>query len=252
MKRVWTPEMITLLRKVYPKYEGKELQRFFPAQTVAAIKSKAKKLGIIKEKQRFYFTPEQIEILKRDYANTDNIVFIKKFGCSSCSVYNIAYRLGLKKSKEYICKNMGTNLKTAGVAYRYPKGHIPANKGKKMLDKIYEKCKGTMFEKGHIPENYRPVGSERTNKYGYIEIKVADKNRWQQKHRHVWEQHNGTIPKGSNIQFKDGNRQNCDISNLYIISRSEQIHNNSIMRYPNEVKTAIRRVNKIIQLTKNQ
>ena len=38
-------------------------------------------------------------------------------------------------------------------------------------------CERTWFKKGHIPANYRPVGSERVNADGYIEVKVADPNK---------------------------------------------------------------------------
>lgn len=40
-------------------------------------------------------------------------------------------------------------------------------------------------------------------------------------HRYVWRKHNGTIPKGYDIHHKDGNRENNDIRNLEIMSKSE-------------------------------
>jgi len=255
MKKVWTAEMVTLLREVYPKYSGKELQRFFPKQTLAAIKTRAKILGIKKLKQRFRFTPEQIEILKCDYAETANSVFVEKFGCSLFSIYKAANRLGLKKSKEFIreqCKRLSSNPNHGGRKTRFQKGLVPANKGKKMPAEIYEKTKHTFFKTGHTPANTRKIFSERVTKNGYVEIKIAEPNKWKLKHRLVWEQHNGKIPKGYNIQFKDGNSQNCDISNLYIISRSEQMNDNTILRYPENIRTAMRRINKIIKLTKNE
>ena len=33
-------------------------------------------------------------------------------------------------------------------------------------------------------------------------------------YRHVWEQANGEVPEGYVVAFRDGNRQNCDLSNL--------------------------------------
>ena len=77
-----------------------------------------------------------------------------------------------------------------------------------------------------MPHNYRPVGSERINRDGYIEVKVADPKTWKTKHRIVWEAHHGEIPKGSIIVFRDGNKLNTDISNLALVSRGVSLKMN--------------------------
>ena len=77
----------------------------------------------------------------------------------------------------------------------------------------------TQFKKGNVPHNWRPVGSERVNVDGYIEIKVSGPKKWMMKHRYVWQQHYGEIPKGSMVIFKDGNRLNTDIDNLMLITQ---------------------------------
>lgn len=94
---------------------------------------------------------------------------------------------------------------------------LPPNKGKKGI--CAAGCERTWFQKGHIPANYRPVGSERVNADGYIEVKVADPNKWKLKHRVVWESVNGKIPKGSIIIFRDNDKSNTDIDNLLLIKR---------------------------------
>lgn len=49
-------------------------------------------------------------------------------------------------------------------------------------------------------------------------------SRW---HREwLWEQAHGPIPKGYNVQFKDGNSLNCTMDNLYLISKAKQIRKN--------------------------
>ncbi|SFO05465.1 HNH endonuclease [Paenimyroides ummariense] len=109
------------------------------------------------------------------------------------------------------------------------KGSVPPNKGKKLSAEMRAKLEPTFFKKGNVPINTVPIGTERITDDGYIEIKVDNvpmvKN-WKLKHRIVWEQHNGAIPKGYNVQFKDGNTQNVVIDNLYIISRSDQLKKN--------------------------
>ena len=108
-----------------------------------------------------------------------------------------------------------------GIDARFKKGHTTHNKGKKMPAEVYEKAKGTMFKKGHCPKNHRPVGSERINVDGYIEIKVAEPNVWKLKHRVVWEKVNGPIPENHALKFLDGNPLNCVVENLKLITRSE-------------------------------
>lgn len=50
-------------------------------------------------------------------------------------------------------------------------------------------------------------------------------------HRDVWECYNGPIPVGWDIHHKDENKENCDISNLELLPKSEHArlyspHNN--------------------------
>lgn len=78
---------------------------------------------------------------------------------------------------------------TTGTGGFFQKGHVPQNKGKKMSPEQYKKCSGTMFKKGNVPKNYKPVGSKRILKEGYVEIKIADPNQWELEHRLVWEKH---------------------------------------------------------------
>jgi HNH endonuclease len=41
-------------------------------------------------------------------------------------------------------------------------------------------------------------------------------------HHVVWEEHHGPVPRGFKVCFKDGNHMNWDISNLELLSNSEQ------------------------------
>ena len=111
------------------------------------------------------------------------------------------------------CKN---NKIRTGRTGRFRRGMPTWNKGKHY--QAGGRCVETQFKKGHIPANWKPVGSERVNVDGYVEIKIREPNKWTLKHRHVWQQHYGDIPKGNMIVFKDGNRLNTDIDNLMMIS----------------------------------
>jgi len=47
--------------------------------------------------------------------------------------------------------------------------------------------------------------------------------RWIPLHRKVWEEHNGPVPDGYCVSFKDKNPKNCTIENLMLIKRSELV-----------------------------
>ena len=42
-------------------------------------------------------------------------------------------------------------------------------------------------------------------------------------HHLIWEEHNGPIPAGHKVAFKDGDHLNCAIENLELLSNSEQV-----------------------------
>ncbi|MCI6191209.1 MAG: HNH endonuclease [Clostridium sp.] len=130
----------------------------------------------------------------------------------------------------------------SGLTGQFQKGNISHNKGKKqseyMTKEAIERTKATRFKKGNRPSNYRPVGSERITKDGYIEVKVADPNKWETKNKIVYKQHFGDIPKGYNVIYADGNKLNNDINNLILVSNSELlIANRNHLIYNNKELT---------------
>lgn len=111
---------------------------------------------------------------------------------------------------------------TCGRTGRFSKGHIPPNKGKKVSPEIYDKMKATMFKAGNMPCNHRQVGSERVNVDGYVEIKIAEPNRWRLKHRVVYEEHFGEHLNSSEaVIMLNGNKQDLRPANLMKVTRSE-------------------------------
>ena len=93
-----------------------------------------------------------------------------------------------------------------------------------MSKKGQEGSRRTTFKKGNVPANRRPIGSERIDKDGYILIKMQDghkNNNWIKKHRYLYEQAYGKIPKGHKVIFADGNNRNFDLDNLVLITDAE-------------------------------
>ena len=107
-----------------------------------------------------------------------------------------------------------------GRTGRFEKGNVPANKGVPMSAERYAKCAPTMFKKGerHGGNTPMPVGSEKVRD-GYVMVKVGQPDIWRRKAHIVWEQHNGPVPQGYIVTYKDGDPLNCDADNLIVISR---------------------------------
>lgn len=133
-------------------------------------------------------------------------------------------------SWEQVCAYLKNHkIKTGRTGY-FHKGHVPWTKGKKIEEIIKdpEKRRGfyeNQFRKGNEPHNTLPVGSIVKNCDGYLlrkkQMEGGQWERWELLHRAVWEEHNGPIPEGMMIAFKDNNTENCDINNLMLISRAE-------------------------------
>jgi hypothetical protein len=193
------------------------------------------------------WTKKEDDILISEYPLKQTANIAKSLNRSFSSTYQRAYILGLKKSDAYLKTfESGRMVKGAlrGVEYRFKKGNEPFNKGLSLSEYLSEdtikKIKKTQFSCGDMPKNYKPVGSERISKDGYIEIKIADPRTWELKHRHVWRSAGNEIPKGFIIVMKDGDKTNTDISNLELISRIEGMKRNSYHNnYPKEIALAI-------------
>lgn len=209
-------------------------------------------------------TPAQETRLKEIYSTTFTADIALEFGVSIYQIRNAAFALGLYKDKEWIKERSRLNMMHEdhpARKYWIKKGSIPKNKGLKQTEYMsaesIEKTKLTRFKKGNMPKNHRPVGYERKTKDGYLEVKVEEPNKWDLKHRIIWQQANGSIPDGYNVQFKDKNPLNLTIDNLYLITRSQQLktENSVHAKYPKDIQLAIQAKGvlqrKINQLTKS-
>ena len=92
---------------------------------------------------------------------------------------------------------------------------------------------------------YRPIGTERIGKDGYLERKINDDmpfhRRWRAVHLLVWEEANGPLPSGCAVSFRDGDKRNLALDNLQLVTRAELMKRNSYHQYGPEIS-------KIIQL----
>lgn len=162
------------------------------------------------------YTAEQIEYIAANITGRRftelTAMFNDRFGLniSKFAMVSLSDSHGLHNGRD--CR-----FNTGYEPTQFRKGMTPWNKGKKGISG-YEP---TQFKKDHKPTNYKPVGTERTNTDGYVEIKIADPGKWKSKHIIIWEETNGPVPKGHVVIFADGNHQNVTLDNLLLISRRE-------------------------------
>jgi len=118
--------------------------------------------------------------------------------------------LGVNQITAFI-KNRGLSN---GRDTRFKLGQVAFNKGKSIGG-----WETTPFKKGNRPHNHKPLGTERVNGDDYVDIKVAEPNVWEAKHRLIWKELYGPIPKGHVVIFGDGDRRNFENNNLILVSR---------------------------------
>ena len=224
MKRVWNPQLDNLLRRHYPKGDIKALAERIGV-TVGAVKCRAQVLGIRRKvHRREPWTERQLAYLRKHYADMRAEDIAKRVRHTTGSVWRTASKLGLKKSPEFLAQWGHLVASTEGArANRFAKGHEPANKGKRIDEFMSQdgirRSSRTRFKAGHRPHNQRDIGSECVHGDGYVYLRIA--SGCVPKHRYVWEQANGEVPEGYVVAFRDGNRLNCSLDNLYLLSRED-------------------------------
>jgi hypothetical protein len=173
------------------------------------------------------------------YPNHSSKYIAELLGVTISKVYNTAWAAKVKKSAEYMLTPASGRIIEPSIPNQFKPGHTPHNKGKQMDAEIYEKVAPTMFKKGNKPHNTKAVGAinirldTQGRPYQYIKIKDSH---WELLQRYVWTQANGEIPRGSVVIFLDGNYLNCELSNLKVITRKENMARNTIQRFPAELQ----------------
>lgn len=185
---------------------------------------------------------------------------------SVSSIYGAAREYGIRKSAPYLASlAAASNLPKHGAAYRYPKGHVPANKGLRRPGWAPGRMGETQFRKGQrngqAARHYMPVGAERDIE-GWLYRKVSDVPNvaytvnWKPVHHLIWEEHHGKpVPAGHVLRFKDGDRRNFDFQNFELITLAENMRRNTIHRYPPALKKVIRlqgKLRRTIERTANE
>jgi hypothetical protein len=181
-----------------------------------------------------HYTHEQADFIKANLIGRGN--------AELTAMFNSHFGLNLKVSQ---IKSFKHNKRwSSGLDGRFEKGRAPSNKGTKGLYNVGGNR--TSFKKGQKPLNFKPVGTERIDRDGYILVKVSDDGpwhkRWRHKHKVVWEDVHGPIPKGHCLIFLDRDKLNLSLENLQLITQKQLVRmnqNHLISENPEITKTGI-------------
>lgn len=224
----YTEEMSSFLIECISKHPHRETARLFHSRfgipmTPQQVANWAHRHGIQRNPNRVKWTRPKVAFMLKIIPghSYDEIseMFCERFGI----------RLNKSQIQNFKSKHKTLSGTTGG---RFEPGHESHNKGKHWEDYLtddgMEKARKNHFLKGGLPVNTRPIGAERVNRDGYVEVHVSQKCRekrndqWQMKHRLIWERANGRpVPEGHNIVFADGDKRNFDPDNLVCVSRSD-------------------------------
>lgn len=235
----WTPEEDAMLRLFWGRATSFQIAECF-GLSPSAVQNRARTLRL--DAGRFW-TDEQDAELRRLYPNHTAEAIAAQIGRPLSSVRQRAHTLGLRKSRGWIAEQ--SRIRTAdpnhpGRNTRFRSGRRTWNKGMKGLNLGGT---ATQFKPGHRPHTWRPIGTYRVSKDGYLQSKLADTGNTLRDyvfvHHLIWRMHGGRIPRGHALVFRDGDKANLDINNLELITRAELMARNTRHRLPPELNRVI-------------
>ncbi len=229
MKR-WTKEEEKYIRDHINEYDNYELAEKLGA-TYGQVRAKVRNMRLKRVDPRFRWKVLnkrvakikgwKLEYLKEHINDLTMDELVIKLGAAESTIRSAMRKYGIKLSEEVYKERKRKTY--------FPKGHIPANKGKKMPNELKERVKHTFFQKGHEPSNtlYNGAISARRDSKGrwYKHIRIA-KGKWVLYHRYLWEKAFGKIPPKYLVAFKNGNSLDVRLENLEIITMQENSRRN--------------------------
>lgn len=216
----YSKEQLEFIKQGFKKMGIPELtvefnQRYGEEKTPAQIRSTIKnhkftcgrKKGALKAGRFELVTQAQADWIRKEYENRSRKELTNQFNA----------RFGTTLTAQQITSFVKNHKIKSGRDGRYKPGQKSWNAGTKGL----VMPNSGNFQKGVAPINHRPVGSERVNIDGYLEVKISEPNKWAHKHRVVYAAIFGPIPEGQMVRFRDGNPLNCHPDNLFLVDRRE-------------------------------
>lgn len=231
---IFTPEQIAFLTTGYATMRLPELTAAFnsafcqqrPVSSIrGALRNRkitcGRKPGLSKGHSRI-FTPEQVDFIREQYGRYSRRELTAAVNA----------RFNIQVTTAQITGFVKTHKINSGRTGYFQKGQQSWNAGTTGL----MKPNIGNFAPGHVPANLQPVGHERIcSKDGVMLIKTDETNPYtgakgwyRHKHIVIWEQHNGPVPDGHVIRFRDNDKLNSKIENLLLVSKAEHLHLNRL------------------------
>ncbi len=256
-RHTWTPAEDALLREHYASGPTTDIAARIGV-TPNAARQRARTLGLSKPP---CWTPDVVDTVKALFPEHSAGEIAQRVGRSERAIHDLAKRLGLRKSREWIAERARQRMADPthpGRRTQFQAGLDPWNKGQP--HPTTGRTAETQFKPGNRPHTWCAIGHTRRNGDGYLERKTADtgctRRDYTPVHHLVWRLHGGTVPRGHALVFRDRNPDHLDINNLELITRAELMRRNSVHRWPEPIKAAIRAkaslVRAINQLEKQQ
>lgn len=181
-------------------------------------------MGVKKGYKFRKWTEAEDKLLIDNYSSKNYDFFKTELNRTKDSIKNRAKRLtdiGFISKEDRIKKSVDS---------RFRKGHVPENKGVKG-----EYSAGS--EKGWFPKGHKPAntlydgavtirhGHKKRGASPYLFIRISER-KWELLHRYNWMKAYRKIPEGYIVSFKNGDTLNCNIENLELISRKQNVRRN--------------------------
>jgi hypothetical protein len=229
----YTKQQLEFLREGYLKMRVPALTEAFNAEYGLDLKPRSIKSVLQNHKftcgrkpgfakgERSEYTQEHLDFLREHYPHMSRRELTRAFN----------ERFGKQKTHDQIHALIKRFRITCGRSGNFEKGHKPWNTGTKGL----VPPNSGQFKPGNIPANLREMGAELIDRDGYVQIKIAETNpytgaktRFKLKQDAVWEAVHGPIPKGHKVRFLDGDKLNCALENLELVTNAEHLHMNRV------------------------
>jgi HNH endonuclease len=255
----WTEADKATIIAEYANISNANLAKRFGCEE-RTIKNFANRLGLYKSeaylrsdkvmangKTRREWTAEERETVRVKFSDMTSAALAAEMGRTVSSVNQQAALMGIKKSEAHLSSDLSgriSKMREFGARHRFAKGQPAINKGKKQTDymtpEAIERTKKTRFQQGGDNGKQLPIGTITilNNKGGKVKCIILGNGKRAHLNRHTWAQAHGEIPKDMIIVHKDGDAMNCDLANLEMISKAENMRRNSVLNLPPEIKEA--------------